>query len=173
MKTTDFSDFQLMRYGVEYRFPIKCRKFEFLARPLSSLEILQINEEAAAEISKDPDSKTAGSEARIGNLLAILQLECASRPDVGEHPKVHRGFLQFCTAEELNHMFKQYVEITNRVNPDLEEMPADELRELVEMVKKKQSERSMLTEWSIKQLTAVLWSLRNETLASPEDNSSG
>lgn len=153
-ETTDI--LSKMRLGASYSFPIKCRGFEFFARPLSVSEQNQVVTEAQSKIdSMSAMAKNVFSEA---TLLAQCYLMYASRPidkpttitDVNEY------LLNKATPEELQYMYKQYCAIVEKCNPGLELVSGEEIQILVDALKKKKKEMVLaLTELSFKDLVSI------------------
>ena len=153
MKTEDFKQLAAMRAGVDYRFKIKCRQFEVTVRPLANLEIIQAASEAADAFEKMPKNQQLSVTASLLN--AMYQLEKASAKDVGEIGELTLPLMKLMTADEVNNLWKQYVRVCDKVNPDFEGMPAQELEALVEGLKKNSDPLSTLTDLSISNLIAV------------------
>jgi hypothetical protein len=155
---------EAMRMGTEYRFPIQIREFRLAARPLTMSETLQIAAEVQEIMSKLPqNAKNALTEH---TLLAKETIKLASTSDYGANdPKITDYILDRMTPDEITHLFKQYVTGCDKVNPNLELIPADEIRGLVESIKrpyeeKKTAEASQevglqLIELSFSQLVSV------------------
>lgn len=154
MKSSDFPDLQAMRQGIEFVFPVTCRGRTWKLRPLASLEIIQSASETADALSKLPDSQQSQVTASLLN--ASHQLIKASSSDLGAtDATLTQQLLERMTPDEINSIWKQYVRITDRVNPDLEEMPAERLLQLVEDLKKNSENDSRLTDLPISHLIAV------------------
>lgn len=163
MRTSDFPDLEAMRQGVDYRFPVACRGKTWHLRPLSSLEIIQAASETADRLSKLPEGQQIGTTASLLN--AMHQLEKASSEDVGHPGVLSVAMMERMTPDEVNHLWKQYVRITDKVNPDLESVPSDELERIVEDLKKNSDQASLLTDLSISRLIAVCLRLCEITAA--------
>lgn len=158
MKQKDFKQLDLMRQGVDYSFEIACRQFKVRVRPLTCLEIIQATSAAAEAYEKLPQAQRISVTASLLN--AMHQLECASAGDVGEEPQLTLAHLQMMSPDEINHLWKQYVRVTDRVNPSLEEMTKEELDKLVEALKKSSDPASILIDLSISNLIALCLRLR-------------
>lgn len=153
MKTIDFPELALMRDGIDYRFTIRCRKLEVPVRPLCNLEIIQASAAAAEAFEKLPDNQRITLSASLLN--AMYHLERASSSDVGERGSLTLQLLQMMTSEEVNHLWKQYVRVTDRVNPSFEDMSAEDIEATVESLKKNSDPDSILTDLSISALITV------------------
>lgn len=160
MKTTDFPDLELMRAGVDYKFTISLRDYRVTVRPLTATEIVSAASKAAESYMKLSETERVNISASL--LSAMYHLEMSSAPDVGEMGKLPFAMLQKMTPDEVNHLFKQYVRVTERVNPDFEEIPLDRVKELVSNLKKNSDKRSPLIDISISELMAVCLSLLDE-----------
>lgn len=123
-----------MRAGVAYRELIRCRNLTLEVRPLSMLETLQVANEVQGEL------------ARVGNVgnrllehehLARLTLIKATTSDIGkDDPKLTDLIVQKMTPEEISYLHKQYVAVVDKKNPALELLPVEDLKDLVEALKK-------------------------------------
>lgn len=153
MKQADISQLALMRQGIDYSFEIACRAFKFKVRPLTNIEIINATAQAASKYAAMPESQRVTMTASL--LSAMHQLEMASTKDVGEPPQVTVAMLEMMTPNEVNHLWKQYVQVTDRVNPSFEEMTMEELEPMVEALKKSLEPRSQLIDLPISKLIAV------------------
>lgn len=149
----DIPQLEAMRHGIDYKFKITCRNFEVFVRPLSALEVVQAASEAAEHFQKLTEVQKISITMSL--LMATCQLEKASSPDIGEFPTLTRKMLEMMTPDEINHLWKQYVRVCDRVNPSFENMGADELSNTVEALKKSSDRLSLLTDLSISQLITV------------------
>lgn len=153
MKTIDFPQLALMREGIEYKFEIKVRSFVVKVRPLTNLEIIEATAKAAEAYEMMPE-KTRSSIS-LSLMLAMYQLERASSPDIGEIGALSMPLMQLMNNEELNSLWKQYVRVTDLINPSFENMDSEEVEKVVEELKKNSDQLSRLTDLSISQLIAV------------------
>jgi hypothetical protein len=153
VKQSDFPQLELMRQGIEYRFDISCRDFKVKVRPLSNLEVIEATTNAADAFMKMPENKRISITSSLLN--AMYQLEKASSADIGDTATLSMTLLQHMTPDEINHLWKQYVRVTDRVNPSFEEMTTDKIQELVDELKKNSDKPSQLIELSISNLIAV------------------
>lgn len=126
-----------MRMGTDYRFPVVVRNFRVLLRPLTVIETTNILSDTQAETSR---GKTQ-NEVIWQVIFSIKTLTKASTtsPDSGD-PQLTEYTLQSFTPDELSYLFKEYVAVCDRVNPSLDQMPAEKLAELVEYAKKNPSQ---------------------------------
>lgn len=124
-----------MRMGVDYRFRIMCRGFSMNARPLSIGESVDV----ATKVSERLESMSDVEKNRLNehSLLAYETLILASTTDYGTNdPKISEYILKRLTPDELNYLFKQYVAECDKVNPCLELMKAEDIQDLLMVLKK-------------------------------------
>ena len=132
---SDLPELQAMRLGVEYRFEVNVRKFKVFLRPLSAVEIVQSTREAQQALMDMPEEDRVAVSESI--LLCTKKLIKASTSDVGVNdPKLTDYVMERMTADEMDLLWKQYLAGCKRCDPALEEMPVDEVKALVEEVKK-------------------------------------
>lgn len=153
MKTIDFPQLSEMRSGIEYRFPLECRKWRGAVRPLSAMEIIQTTDRVSKALADLPPNERSDMKASL--LLSMAQLELASTDDVGGTPALPQSLLAMMTPDEINHLWKQYVRVCDRVNPSFESLKPEDLAETVEALKKSSDKPSFLTDLSISHLVAV------------------
>lgn len=150
-----------MRMGTDYRFPCSIRGYSVVLRPLSNAETCQVAAEVMADLLKLPPSMQ--NPMQENTMLARRTLELASTSDVGMTDyKLPELVSSRMTNDELNFLFKQYVDVCDRVNPSLETLKPGELDKLVEALKKNPSERTELTR-------SQLLSLVSHFLSQPAD----
>lgn len=142
-----------MRMGVDYRFVIKARAFAMDARPLTVDETVQMTAEALAELSKLPQHlQNSQYEATIV-AKKTLCLASTSAPGKAD-PKITEYILGRLTPEELQYLYKQWVDGTLECSPALENMTPKQLGDLVDAVKKNGG--SILTQLSRSQLSRMV-----------------
>jgi len=145
-----------MRLGTDYRFLVKIRGFEMYVRPLSISETIQVTANTQEKLSTLPAQlKNVLTEHTI---LAKETLKLASTSDVGRDDiKITDLILDRMTNDEVHFLFKQYIAATDRCNPALELLKAEDLTNLVNEVKKNKGEElvSVLTELSLSQLVSL------------------
>lgn len=129
-----------MRMGVDYRSNLKIRGLTIPVRPLACIEFVLIANDVATEMEDMPERQRTPFVEHL--LVAKKSLQRASTPDPDSKvaPKLTDLVLDRMTAEEVEFAYKQYVAATERANPALEEMKAEEIQELAERVKKSPSE---------------------------------
>jgi hypothetical protein len=153
VKSSDFPQLDAMRDGVDYRFNITCRKFSVAVRPLTNLEVIQATAAAADAYESLPENQRSSISASL--LSAMHQLEKASSPDVGEPGRLTLAMLQMMTPDEVNHLWKQYVRVTDKVNPSFDMVGHEQLGEWADELKKNSDPLSLLTDLSISSLIAL------------------
>lgn len=129
------AEIEAMRMGTSYRGSIGVRGFTLSVRPLSIGEMVQVSGEVVTEMSRLPE----GSRLKLteATMMAQKTLVLASTSDVGtKDPHFTEGIAQRCTPDEIQYLFDQYIDLCDRVNPMLEEMPKDQLLPLVADLKK-------------------------------------
>lgn len=145
-----------MRMGVDYKFMIKARNFAMEARPLTVDETTQVTATVLAELGKMPAHLQNSQLEAV--LVAKETLELASTSEPGKYdPKISKLILGRLTPEELQFLYKQWVDGTLVCSPAIENMTAEELGALIAEVKK--SPDSILTTLSRSQLCRMVLSL--------------
>lgn len=153
MKSSDFSQLELMREGVGFNFEITLRSFKVKVRPLTNLEIIQATADAGKAFNSLPEDQRLNVSASLLN--AMYQLEKASAKDVGEIGELTLPLLQHMSPDEVNHLWKQYVRVTDNVNPSFETATAEQLSVWAEELKKNSDPLSLLTDLSISNLISL------------------
>ncbi len=150
----DFPQLEKMRAGVKYKEKIRCRDFEVEVRPLTNWETVKATAEAAEVWSKLDTKQQMYISSSLMN--AIYQLSLAATSDVGVvDSKLPVALLEMLSPDEINHFWKQYVKMIDRVNPSFEAYKPEEIAATVEDLKKNSDPLSILNELSISQLVAV------------------
>lgn len=144
-----------MRMGAQYSFSISCRNFQLNVRPLALAEHVEITGKVSQKLAEMPEhqrNRLAGD-----TILAMETLVRASTSDYGkDDPKISEYILSRMTPGELHFLFKQYTAECDKVDPSIEAMPPEKLRELVAELKKKQDDLgSALTELSFWEMANV------------------
>lgn len=128
-----------MRAGTEYRFEIRLRQFVMNCRPLTLSETNNVTSKVRAEMMKlPPEERTSVNESTY-LAKAFLELSSTSAPGVYD-PQLTHVLMDEMTADEIQYLYKQYVQVTARANPALEELDRAELDLLVEALKKSPKE---------------------------------
>lgn len=150
-------ELEQMRMGAEYRFPVECRGFKVLLRPLTIAESLQAAANCVNKVQSMPKDAQTGVAEHV--TLAKETLKFASQTDFGSSdPKLNDVVMDRWTSAELDFVFKQYVAGTDRCSPQLDVIPEDRLADLVEDIKKKPRTEWLLqtTELSFLQLAHLV-----------------
>lgn len=123
-----------MRMGVDYSFRITLRDFSCTVRPLANSEFTKAYAAVANHMRSVPEfSRTKITE---DNLLAREFLKMASA-EFGVYPgALTDAVLDQMTNDEMMYLYKQWLDVCDKVNPMLETMPEEQLKALVEEVKK-------------------------------------
>jgi len=145
-----------MRLGVNWRWPIRIRDFEVMVRPLSMSETIEVMSRVASELKRAPDIYKNRVHEHALMAKEHLILATTSQPGATDYRLTHPVLNDF-TPDEIITMYKEYVSATEKCDPSLETMPADEVRRLVADLKKTSREDldSRLTELSFSQLKAI------------------
>lgn len=147
-----------MRMGTEYRGNISVRGFALTVRPLSIGESVAIAAKVVEEVQKLPVNFR--NQLTEHFILARETLVLASTSDVGSNdPKLTNMIVERMTNDEVHSLFKQYTALCDRVNPALETLSEEDVKGLVEQLKKNKEEPDLvyqLTELSISQLSSMV-----------------
>ncbi len=128
-----------MRMGVDYRFRISCRGFSMMARPLSIGESVDVGTKVSERLLSMSDVEK--NRLNEHSLLAYETLILASTTDYGTNdPKISEYILRRVTPDELQFLFKQYVAECEKVNPCLELMGSEDIKTLIDVLKKSPKE---------------------------------
>lgn len=148
---------ELMRAGVEYRFPIRLRSWEGKFRPLSNLELTQIATETAEQLRRQPE--LANSRMAESVLYAIKMLSLATSEPGGRDPQLTEATLQELSPDELQFLNREYQAVIERVNPCLETLSPDDVENWITDLKKKQIRPADLSFVSLANVCARLLDL--------------
>lgn len=159
---------EAMRLGVEYQAKVYFRGKAYRIRPLSAKERLQCNEDVVEYFSKkSPEMRLGINEALVIGMFT-LEVASTSKPGVFD-PELPMMFLENLTSDEISYLWKQYTAICQKVNPEFEEIPAEEIMELVEQVKKS-PERATLIDLSFFRLVDVCLAFVKESQKLHQDS---
>jgi hypothetical protein len=123
-----------MRMGVDYFFTVKVRDFKARLRPLTNGEIVQIYGDVAEQMLKVPPSRR--TKMVEDQMMARNFLVHASSPFDNYAPTITDPILNAMTPDEMMAVYREWQAHCDRVNPALELMDNDQIKALVEMVKK-------------------------------------
>jgi hypothetical protein len=129
-----------MRDGVEYRIPIKVRKAEIILRPLTIIETNHVASAVQTIFKRLSDEERNRITEHV--IIAKETLKLASK--IGEKVGLTDYLLDAMTNDEVQHLMKQYVSVCDKVNPALEVMKDEEVIQLIEDLKKNNSEKICL-----------------------------
>lgn len=156
----EYPEIEKMRAGVAYRMPIKVRGFEIQVRPLAISEQMQATTNAIDKFRALPEpAKHKLSESAF---MAIEMLKLATTSDYGANDSsITEESMKLWTSQELMYVYDQYLQAIERANPSIDKMPPEQLKEIVEELKKKPKGElfSVLTELSFSTLREVAESL--------------
>jgi hypothetical protein len=126
---------EAMRLGVDYSFVVAVRGFKLRLRPLSISETVRVMGEVADDIAALPPAQRRPLTESV--ILTKKTLIAASTSDVGvSDVKVTDYMLDRMTPDEMQYLYKQYLDGCDKVNPSLEKLPLDQIVAAVEALKK-------------------------------------
>src|SRR5690606_25738970 len=112
--------------------------FQVPVRPISLTENLQVYSNVNNELMKMP--AFARTPVQEHTMLAREILKKATTSDVGvEDPAITDPMMDLMTADEILHLYHQYVMVMDKCNPALEKMTKEDVVALVAELKKKGS----------------------------------
>lgn len=150
------SEIEAMRMGVDYSFPIALRGFTLNVRPLANSEFTQCYSAVAEQMRRTPEHQR--TKIVEDNYLAREFLKKASA-EYGKYPgSLTDPILDEMTNDEIMYLYKEWLAVCDKVNPQLENMPADRIKAIVEDIKKnpRADLDSQLTELSFGQIRSIL-----------------
>jgi hypothetical protein len=142
-----------MRMGTDYTFVIQCRGLGIPVRVLSIKESVQIDAEVVAELLKikDENQRTARKEATLYAMKTLVRAARESSTTKVE-PPISEYMLQEFSADELKHLYDQYLEGCELLNPSIEDLTEARMVELVNEIKKNPSTQTGLSKRHLAQL---------------------
>jgi hypothetical protein len=148
-----------MRMGVEYSFTIAVGGYEVVARPLSVAETLRINSDVAERLSMmRPEQRTSLAESVL--LAKATLIQASASADGKVLGRLTEPILSRMTTQELDFLFKAYVDACEKLNPSLERMSTEDIVKLTDHLKKNTAEaESILTALSRRHLVQLALSL--------------
>lgn len=155
MDTRDPFELEIMRAGVDYRFAVQFGSVKLMLRPLASSEMVEAYGQVAQYMASLPDAQR--TEVAENTWRAREFLKRASSQygqSLGQITDVH---LNAMTNKQIMALYREWLAIEDRINPDIEDIPAERLELLVETIKKNPKEDwgSQLTELSFGVLLKV------------------
>lgn len=162
MQHGDNFELEIMRMGVDCRFPVQFGSIKLMMRPLSSAEMVECYGQVAAHMETLP--KSHRTDIAENTLRAREFLKRASSPFDQYLPQITDAHLDKMTNKQVMAVYREWTSIEERVNPDIETIPEERLKDLVDTIKKNPKEdwAFQLTELSFGQLLRVaLYSLTN------------
>lgn len=149
-----------LRMGTAFRFKVTIRGLTVALRPLSMSEDVKVLSEVYDQLNRNPVMKN--DQFYESTLKAALTLQQASSSKPGETDfQLTTNELMKWTGDEVQKLFKEYVAIRDRCNPDMEKMEPEQMNRIVDMLKKSPREDwgLMLNELSFSQLKDIISSL--------------
>lgn len=149
-----------LRLGTAFRFAVTIKGLTVPLRPLSMDEEVSVMHDVHQMLNQNPLLKQ--DDFYQSTLKAKLTLELASTSRPGEKDfKLTAKELGAWTGDEVQKLFKEYVAIRDKVNPDIEEMTAEQINNVIDLLKKSPREGwvSMLNGLSFSQLKDIICSL--------------
>lgn len=124
-----------MRLGADYQFKITLRGFSMNVRPLTIIEEQQVVANVSAFMATLPvHAKNSLSE---NVALAKEYLKIASSSDVGKVDyQIWDYQMDRMTPEEIQFLYRQYLDAKEAVNPSVETMSIEQINTLVQTLKK-------------------------------------
>lgn len=152
----DRLELEIMRLGVSHSFPVKIGNMTISMRPLSSMEMVACHSAVENHLSNLPVSHR--SEVARNTHLAREFIKKASSPFETYAPQITDSHLDKMTNGQVMAVYKDWLAISDKVNPELEKLTEEQLRELVDHVKKNKPDDllSQLTELSFGQLASLV-----------------
>lgn len=145
-----------MRMGVDYSFMVALRQFKVSLRPLTGLEVTNAWGAVADHLQTVPQHRR--TKMLEDYWLSREILKTASSPFGPKTvPSITDPLLDAMTQDEVIALFKEWNATCDRVNPQLEIMPIEQLKDLVEEVKKNPPSDTayQLTQLSFGQLVSL------------------
>lgn len=159
----DKLEMEILRLGVDHSFPVKIGSIQISMRPLSSMEMVSCYGQVEQHLSTLPQSQR--TDIARHTYMAREFLKKASSPFDQYIPQVTDSHLDKMTNGQIMALYKEWQAITDKVNPDIEKLSEDQLKEIVDDVKKNRPDDLdlQLTELSFGQLKSlVVYLLTNE-----------
>lgn len=156
-----------MRFGVEYRESVRVCGRSVKLRPLTIAETNSATSDVNRRFRQMEEWERHDQQLATMLSKATLIQASTTSPDLYD-PQLTDKVLDQLTADELGKAYKDYTAIVARVNPMLEELTTEVVRDLVEDVKKNPAR---LIELSFMELTSTARYLLRD--GSPTDRSSG
>jgi len=166
-------EIEAMRMGVDYSFSISLRGFPVDLRPLSNSETMRAFSSVNTYVRGLPEFQRGQLVEDNAKAREFLKL-ASSQYGQPLTAKITDTVLDEATNDEIMYLYREWLAVCDKVNPNLQEMPVEHVKALVEEVKKNTPKdlASQLTELSFWQMRSILtYLLTNEE--SPTDSASG
>jgi hypothetical protein len=120
-----------MREGIKEVHEIRMRSAVFPVRVLSVDEVNAIRREAIRVTAT-----TGGDETDSALCVQKATLKLASTLNLGGVPSVTDKMLSMMNLDEVLYLYNEYIRVMDSVNPNLDFIPPEKFKELVEALKK-------------------------------------
>jgi hypothetical protein len=121
-----------MRAGIRQHHIIRLRDLEIPVRVVSIDEMNAIRRDAVRQAM----TISGGDEVDKNVAVQKTTLKIASTVP-GQAPLLSDKLLEKMTVDEVNYLYEEYVKVLDDVNPAVERMSDEKVRELVDAIKKK------------------------------------
>lgn len=149
-------DLDKMRMGIEYKFKVQIRGYNVELRPIEVGEQMEINREVMEWSANTPPALRNAMDENFMLAKKILEKASMTDPERKVIGPIAEFLLQKMTVDEMMFMYRQYLDGVARVNPALEEMTAEQLKEIAEEVKKSPERLTDLSSWQLLNLARHL-----------------
>lgn len=159
MQADKVAEIEAMRMGVDYSFRIALRGFSCNVRPLSNSEFTQAYASVAEYMRLVPEFRR--TKLTEDNALAREFLKLATSVFGQPVGALTDPILDRMSNDEIMFLYKEWLAVCDKVNPVLERMSVENIKALVEEVKKNPPEdlAFQLTELSFSQMRNILFYL--------------
>lgn len=159
-----------MRMGIKETYEISLRSFKVPVRVLSMDELVAVRREGIKH-----QALIGGDETDRNCYIEKTVLKLASTLTKNGAPLLMDGVLDKMTLEEISHLYGEYVKIMDDCSPELEQIPIEQFRALIDAVKKNSVTAK---DCSLRQLRAIFYAYQDliqkqETQILPPDNTHG
>jgi hypothetical protein len=160
MAHEDRLEAEILRLGVDYQFEVKFGSVKVRLRPLSMNEMLECHAAVKEHVDKLPASYR--TEITQNTYLAREFLKKASSPFGVFQPQITDIHLDKMTNGQVMSVYKEWLAITEKTNPDIERLDDATMKALVEDIKKNprgddlDSQLTELSFWQLRSLVAFL-----------------
>lgn len=129
------SQIEAMRAGTDFKFTVSLRNFSMKCRPLTLSETVSVTTQVRAELMKLPIENRDAFNENVMKAKATLEIASTSGPSRYD-PQLSQAIMDKMYPDEIDHLYKQYIQVVERANPSLERMDRKELDSIVDVLKK-------------------------------------